>query len=88
MDGSVDFYKKWADYKLGFGNLTGEFWLGNDNLAAALQVNGNHELRVDLESLDGETAYARYNSFNVGDSSTEYKLSVSGYTGTAGKSLL
>jgi len=88
MDGSVDFYKKWADYKLGFGNLSGEFWLGNDNLVAALQVNGNHELRVDLGSLDDETAYARYSSFNVGDSSTEYKLAVSGYTGTAGKSLL
>jgi len=88
MDGSVDFYRNWYNYKLGFGNLNGEFWLGNDKLVAALQANTNNELRFDLESTTNEQAYAKYSSFNVGDESSKYTLSVSGYTGTAGEFLL
>jgi len=88
MDGSVDFYRDWNNYKVGFGNLSGEFWLGNDKRVAALKAADNNVLKVDLESFANETAYAKYSSFNVGDESTKYKLSISGYTGTAGKPLL
>jgi len=33
QDGSEDFYRFWSDYEAGFGNLEGEFWLGQPNLS-------------------------------------------------------
>eukprot|EP00058_Branchiostoma_floridae_P020034 XP_002605524.1 hypothetical protein BRAFLDRAFT_104091 [Branchiostoma floridae] len=45
QDGTVDFFRGWADYKTGFpSNLNGEFWLGNDNLYR-LAVQKVYQLR-------------------------------------------
>ena len=86
QDGSVDFYRYWTDYENGFGNLTGEFWLGLSKIHR-LTKEGSNTLRVDLGDFERNTAYANYSTFSVSDGSTEYILTVGGYSGTAGDSL-
>ena len=81
QDGSVDFYRPWDDYKRGFGNLNGEFWLGLDKIHR-LTVSGSYKLRVDLEDVQGKTAFAEYSSFAVRSERVKYKLSLGSYSGT------
>ena len=87
QDGSVDFYRYWTDYENGFGNLTGEFWLGLSKIHR-LTKEGSNTLRVDLGDFEGNTAYANYSTFSISDGSTEYILTVGGYSGTARDSLI
>ena len=80
LDGSVDFYRGWADYKNGFGKPNGEFWLGLDQINR-LTKSENNMLRVDLEDWEGETRYAEYDSFAIPDEASKYKLSLGSYSG-------
>ncbi|XP_038061080.1 microfibril-associated glycoprotein 4-like [Patiria miniata] len=89
QDGSVDFYRNWAEYQSGFGHLSGEFWLGNDNLVTLTSDDsrGTWELRVDLEDWENNTAWAKYSDFKI--SPGEYNLNIGQYdaSSTAGDSL-
>ena len=87
MDGSVDFYHNWNDYVHGFGNTSGEYWLGLSKIHRLANGSVSTQLRVDMKDKDGNSAYASYSTFYVGGSTTDYTLHVSGYSGTAGDSL-
>ena len=80
LDGSVDFYRNWTDYKHGLGDLSGEFWLGMDKIYRLTPCN-NSKLRVDLEDFEGNTAYAEYNMFGVMSENDKYKLTLGSYSG-------
>lgn len=84
MDGSVDFYRNWMAYTLGFGSTNSEFWLGLEKLSALTNSALAFELRVDIESSINDWKYAQYAGFHVAGGKEKYKLSVSNYTGTAG----
>ena len=86
QNGSVDFYRGWNDYKAGFGQLTAEFWLGNDKIHR-LTASRPSSLRVELEDWNGVRAHAKYGTFNIGDEQAKYRLEVGSYSGTAGDSL-
>ncbi|KFP58743.1 Tenascin-N, partial [Cathartes aura] len=85
--GEVDFYKRWKNYVEGFGNPTGEFWLGLDklhNLTSSSPIR--YELRVDLRTAS-ESVYAVYDFFQVASSRDRYRLSVGNYRGNAGDAM-
>ena len=88
MDGTKNFYRTMADYVKGFGDLNGEFWLGLNKINRLTNSGSTTKsLRVDLEDFDGNKRNAKYTTFRVLDSSREYQLFVSGYSGNAGDSL-
>ena len=80
QDGSVDFYRNWTDYKNGFGNMSGEFWLGLDKINR-LTGDNDMKLRVDLEDFEVGKKYAEYSAIVVEDENENYTLSVGVYEG-------
>ncbi|XP_071393475.1 microfibril-associated glycoprotein 4-like [Centroberyx affinis] len=87
MDGTVNFYRPWDQYKWGFGRNAGEYWLGLENIFH-LTLRQSYELLVDMEDFSGNKVFARYSSFSIDPESFGYRLHVSGFTnGGAGDSL-
>ncbi|XP_072398452.1 fibrinogen C domain-containing protein 1-B-like [Diabrotica undecimpunctata] len=87
IDGSVDFYRDWREYKFGFGDLNGEHWLGLESIYHLTAFEANL-LLVELVDKDGINAYALYDSFAIGSEVEGYYLStLKGYSGDAGDSL-
>ena len=85
INGTQNFYLNWIDYVRGFGDVSGEFWLGLGKIHRL--TAGATELRVDLADFERNMRYAKYNTFSIGDSVSKFNLTVSGYSGTAGDSL-
>uniref|UniRef100_A0A3Q3W6Y3 Fibrinogen C-terminal domain-containing protein n=1 Tax=Mola mola TaxID=94237 RepID=A0A3Q3W6Y3_MOLML len=79
MDGSLNFYRPWNQYKMGFGNAAGEYWLGLENIHQ-LTHNWTSELLVTMEDFEGHQVFAGYSSFSVGTEADGYVLSVSGFS--------
>jgi hypothetical protein len=80
QDASVDFYRGWQDYKNGFGNLNGNFWLGLDRIHR-LAKSGQNVLRVDLTDFNDHVAYAKYGSFSVASERDDYRLDLGSFLG-------
>ncbi|KAK6966146.1 BgMFREP29, partial [Biomphalaria glabrata] len=86
INGKVDFYRGWKEYRDGFGDYNiGEFYLGNENIFK-LTSTKNYDLRIDLE-FDNKKYYARYTHFDIWGEDDYYKLEINGYSGNAGDSL-
>ncbi|KAI8747661.1 BgiBFREP16.1 [Biomphalaria glabrata] len=86
INGKVDFYRGWKEYRDGFGDYNiGEFYLGNENMFK-LTSTGQYDLRIDLE-YNNNTYFAQYEDFKVLSESEKYKLEIGKYSGNATDSL-
>ncbi|KAI8747774.1 BgiBFREP12.6 [Biomphalaria glabrata] len=86
INGKVDFYRGWKEYRDGFGDYSiGEFYLGNENIFK-LTSTGQYDLRIDLES-NNTKYFALYKDFKILNETEKYKLKIGSYSGNAGDDL-
>ena len=84
IDGSDFFNRSWAEFKVGFNDSDGNYWLGND-LLSQLTMSGCYKLKFDLQSrFNSNWYYAEYSTFRVLPEMDNYELEVYGYSGNAG----
>ncbi|CAN9508125.1 unnamed protein product [Ophioblennius macclurei] len=83
---AVSFNKKWNSYENGFGQITGDHWLGLNKIYL-LTKSKKTTLRVGLWDHKGKTAYAEYANFYLRNKHTSYRLHVGTYRGTAGDAI-
>ncbi|XP_004549000.1 angiopoietin-1 [Maylandia zebra] len=83
-DGSVDFQRTWKEYKMGFGTLSAEHWLGNEYVYQ-LTNQRQYALRVELTDWDGLQAFSLYDRFQIGSEKQNYRLFLKSHSGTAGR---
>lgn len=73
-----NFTRSWIESQQGFGNASGEFFMGNEHLHL-LTSNRNYKLRVDLDLEDGSSKFGEWTTFSVFDELNKYKLSITGF---------
>ncbi|KAM9297493.1 angiopoietin-2 isoform 3-T3 [Morus bassanus] len=83
-DGSVDFHRTWKEYKMGFGDPAGEYWLGNE-FVSQLTNQKRYVLKIHLKDWEGNEAYSLYDHFSLASEELKYRIYLKGLTGTAGK---
>ncbi|KAM4725171.1 angiopoietin-1 [Anableps anableps] len=84
QDGSEDFQRTWKEYRMGFGSLLAEHWLGNEHIYQ-LTSQRQYVLRIELTDWDGHQAFSLYDRFQIGNEKQNYRLFLKSHSGTAGK---
>jgi len=89
VDASTNFYRDWVDYKVGFGSLSNNLWLGNEHIhALSLQARPKMStLRFEMTTFDHVFKWAAYEGSEVRGEDEKFKLKLGKYSGDAGDSM-
>ncbi|XP_071838865.1 IgGFc-binding protein-like isoform X2 [Apostichopus japonicus] len=73
QDLSVDFNRGWDDYKNGFGDVNGDYWLGNE---AIHYITNQREtsMRIELTNTFSMSSYGLYGVFRVSAEEDKYRI--------------
>lgn len=84
FDGFLTFDRDWGSYYEGFGDLSGEFWLGLKNMR---QSSGDvkFDLRFELEAPDGSKANAEYTNCTIETWVSKFRLTMGPFVGRSSK---
>ena len=80
FDGYIGFNRDWDSYEEGFGDTSGEFWLGLRSMEK-IHADSKFSIRLDMETSDGSKDYAEYTNCELGDWQTMYTLTVGSFVG-------
>ena len=73
FDGTVSFDRTWDEYKEGFGEASGEYWLGNE-LIHQLTKDTTTEIRITGTRFDNSQKHIIARGFWIENESQKYKL--------------
>lgn len=79
---SMNFFRSWEEYRDGFGDVSGEFWLGLEYIHQ-ITTSDVFEMRIEIRLHTGQKRKQKYNHFVVEGEEENYKMSFS-YTQATG----
>ena len=73
VDTANSFDKNWTEFKAGFSDSSGNFWLGNDNIHQ-LTNSRSCTLKITFTTSSGTSEYANYAGFKIDTEANGYKI--------------
>ena len=73
IDNSPAFYRNWNDYKLGFGDISGNHWLGFNSINKILS-NGDFMVRFEFE--DSKVYFFELDLIRIASEDQNYRLTL------------
>jgi len=81
VDDSNFFDRSWNEFRIGFGNPSGNFWLGNE-MIHNLTKAGGCKVRFDIQQQStSQWLWAEYSTFIVDSETNNYQLTAAGFSG-------